>query len=55
MIAMPNAAARELRDRWLRVDAGEAGGYAFEAAGKYDVSRALPEMIAKPMPLLPAA
>jgi hypothetical protein len=32
-----------------------AGEYAFEDAGKYDVSRALPEMPAKPMPLLPAA
>ena len=29
--------------------------YAFEDAGKYDVSRALPDMPAKPMPLLPAA
>jgi ribosomal protein S18 acetylase RimI-like enzyme len=54
-------AARELRDRWLeRVNAGQ---YAFEDAGKYDVSRALPagpemhlpKTSAKPMPLLPAA
>jgi hypothetical protein len=34
------AKARELRDRWLeRVNAGE---YLLEAAGKYDVVRALP-------------
>jgi hypothetical protein len=34
------AAARELRDRWLeQVNAGE---YSLEAAGKYDVVRALP-------------
>ena len=42
------AAARELRDRWLeRVN---AGAYVFEDAGKYDVSRALPEIPTKPTP-----
>ena len=46
------AAARELRDRWLaHVNAAEM---LLEGAGKYDVSRALPEMKERPT-LLPAA
>ena len=51
-------AARELRDRWL--EQVNAGAYAFEDAGKYDVSRALPDQSAirnsqSAIPLLPAA
>ena len=52
------AAARELRDRWLEhVNAGEM---LLEGAGKYDVSRALPDvttsmMTERPTLLLPAA
>ena len=45
--------ARELRDRWL--EQVYAGAYVFEDAGKYDVSRALPDAPSRPLPLLPAA
>jgi hypothetical protein len=38
------ALARELRDRWSEhVNAGQAGGASIESAGKYDLTRVLPE------------
>ena len=47
------AAARELRDRWL--EQVNAGAYVFEDAGKYDVSRALPDPVATTLKALPHA
>ncbi|HLL91268.1 MAG TPA: hypothetical protein VK324_18360 [Tepidisphaeraceae bacterium] len=47
------AAARELRDRWL--EEVNAGRYRVQAAGKYNVARAIAAADVRPMPLLPAA
>jgi hypothetical protein len=50
------AKARELRDRWL--EHVNSGAMLIEGVGKYDVTRALPELPSKmpsSLPLLPAA